>query len=216
MKRILFPLILIVLGTIGYNQYRQLRKFSPPNDYDYEAKTKAIDVNYYDRQMVERYFELCYEVGRFARQAWYNHGIDVRFPDESNPQSVQASLHYQQLLKELNILESRLMQSKELKGKGFDNQSIRYIEEQGIAPQLYRAHRLLNGKVLRRGDTSEAVWQLQKLISKQHRPIKIDGVFSQETEEAVKELQRQWGMYPSGIADSELMHRLLQNSDRNE
>lgn len=216
MKRILFLLILIMLGTIGYNQYRQIRKFSPPNDYDYEAKTKAIDINYYDMQAVERYFELCYEVGRFARQAWYNHSIDVRFPDESNPQSIQASLHYNQLYKELQLLEARLIQSKQLKKQGFDNKAIRYIEEHGIAPQLYRAHRLLNGKALRRGDEGEAVWHIQKLISRKLQPIRIDGIFNQETEEAVKTLQTQWGMYPSGVVDVDFAHKLLQNDDRNE
>ncbi|WP_084147212.1 peptidoglycan-binding domain-containing protein [Thermonema rossianum] len=216
MKKVLFLLILIMLGTIGYNQYRQLRKFSPPNHYDYEAKTKSIDVNYYDMQAVERYFELCYEIGRFARQAWYNHGIDVRFPDESKPQSVQASLHYRQLLKEVKLLEARLIQSKELKSKGFDNRAIRYIEENGIAPQLYHAHRLLNGKTLHRGNEGEAVWYIQKLIAKQYKPIRIDGIFNQETEDAVKALQTKWNMYPSGIVDMDFVNKLLQNHDRNE
>lgn len=210
MKKILFLVIVLVLGIFAYNQYKQLQRFSPPSAYDYTAKTEDIDVQYYDPQVIARYFELCYEVGRFARQAWYNHRIDVRFPDESNPQSLQAALHYQQLLVNLQQLEARLIEAKKLKQKGFDNQAIRYIEEQGIAPDMYPAHRLLKGKQLQRGDKGEAVWYLQQLISQKHAPIRVDGIFNDETEQAIKEIQRKLNRYPSGVVDIDLFVQIHQ------
>jgi peptidoglycan hydrolase-like protein with peptidoglycan-binding domain len=62
---------------------------------------------------------------------------------------------------------------------------------------------------LKRGDKGSDVWALQKILVYKQYEIPIDGIFSEETERAVKELQQASDHYPSGIVDEALLRVMI-------
>ncbi len=210
MKRIIVFLFIFFLGSIAFFQYQKYRKFSYPNAYDYVINTQEIDINYHDFALVKEYFETATYLGNFAREQWTNYGIDVLSADMEIPQAKNAAHNYQTMLARVKFLEAKLMYSKKLKQQGFDNDAIAYIEKNGISEKNYALHKLIAGKTFRKGDKDRVIWEIQKLISQKWQPIRIDGVFSDETEQAVKKIQQEKQSYPSGVIDEDFLKLLLQ------
>lgn len=210
MKRIVIFLIIIFLGLITFFQYKNYRKFAYPNNYDYAINMQEIDVNYHEPALVKEYFETATYLGNFAREQWSNYGIDVLAPDTKVPQAKNAAQTYQAMLARVRFLEAKLTFSKKLKQQGFDNEAIAYIEKNGISEKNYLVHKLTAGKFFQKGDKGKVIWEVQKLISQKFEPIRIDGIFNEETEQAVKKIQQQKQIYPSGIIDEEFIKLLLQ------
>jgi hypothetical protein len=209
MKRIFNFLVLISLATIIFFQVKSYRKFSTPNNYDYPINVKDIDVNYHNQKIVLEYFETATKLGNFAREQWLNHNIDVLFAEKDNPASINANITYQKMLSHTKLLEARLIQSQKLKSQGFDNEAIAYIESKGISEKQYAIHKLLAGRSFKKGDQNRVIWEIQKLINQKGNTIKIDGIFSEETELAIKKIQEQKQVYPSGILDEDFLKILL-------
>lgn len=210
MKRIVVFLILVFLGLLTFFQYQKYRKFSYPNAYDYVINTQEIDVNYHEPALIKEYFETATYLGNFAREQWTNYGIDVLSSDIEIPQAKNAAQTYQTMLARVKFLEAKLIHSKKLKQQGFDNEAIAYIEKNGISEKNYSLHKLIAGKTFRKGDKDRAIWEIQKLISQKWQAIQIDGVFSDETEQAIKKIQQEKQSYPSGIIDEDFLKLLLQ------
>lgn len=208
MKRIIILFFIVSISLLVYFQYVKYRKFSPPNSYDYAINTKDIDVNYYNQAMVSEYFEKAVLLGNFAREQWYNYEIDVLSP-ENTPQAQNASKFYQQTLARVKFLEAKLINSMKLKNQGFDNSAIQLIEEKQIAPANLNVSAILNGKTFKKGDKDKAIWEVQKIINEKSQKIQIDGFFSDETEQAVKKIQEDAKIYPSGVIDEEFVRVLL-------
>lgn len=209
MKRIIILLVFLALVVFGFSQYLRYKKFNAPNTYDYKVE-EGVDTNYHNQSDLADYYTTSYYIGSLAREMWYNHGIDVLFPDKSDTQSVNASLAYNQLLAKVKHLEAKLKESKRLKEQGFNNEDIKYMEEKGISEKIYLLHRLFGGQALKKGDRSEAVWEAQTLLVKAGFSIPIDGFFSDMTETAVKDFQKNRNLYPSGIIDIKTMKSLMQ------
>ncbi len=208
MKRLALLVIIITLPIITYYQYQKFRRFNPPSAYDYVA-SDSIDVYYHSPEALQHYYENVFEIGAFARRLWHNEGIDVRYPDQSNSEAMQASQYYQQLLKTTAYLEDRLIHSQQLKQVGFGNSEIKTMEDNDWSPeqfQLMRQQRLLD---LKRGDEGAAVWRLQALLLDHGHDIPVDGIFNNITEQALKDFQQNEGLYPSGQVDESSLRKLL-------
>ncbi len=211
MKRIAIFLTVVCLMVIAFVQFMNWRKFSFDPSYNYQISNE-IDTQYHNPELVKLYYESAFRVGNFAREVWFNKGIDVKVIDSKDPQSQLANSTYEQMLVSTKLLENRLIYSKKLKEKGFDNQAIKYIEEQNIDPAAYEYHRLFNGRNFKRGDLDAAVWKMQQLFNKLGKSIKVDGNFNNETEAAVKDFQSENELYPSGIADQETLMLLIKKA----
>ncbi len=48
MKRIVIFIFLVANVYIAINQYLRYRRYNPAKDYNYPAKTKEIDANYFE------------------------------------------------------------------------------------------------------------------------------------------------------------------------
>lgn len=208
MKRIIILLVFISLVIIAFSQYLKYKKFNIPNDYDYKI-AEDIDANYHDVSLLSDYYTTAYQIGSLAREMWFNHGIDVKLADKSDPQSVSATLAYNQLLAKVKFLEGKLRESKRLKDLGYNNLDIKYMEENGVSEKNFLLYQLFGGKPLKNGEKSEAVWELQSLLVKAGYEIPIDGFFSDKTEGAIKEFQKSQKIYPSGIADTKTLKLLI-------
>jgi murein L,D-transpeptidase YcbB/YkuD len=208
MKRIAIFLVVVSLLVIAFVQFMNWRKFSFDPSYDYEI-SKEVDTEYHNPEILKKYYESAYRVGSFAREVWFNKGLDVKFMDSTNPESQAATNTYEQMLVMTKMLEAALVNSKKLKEQGFDNQAIKYIEENKIHPSVYSYHILFNGRTFKRGDLESGIWKMQQLFNKLGKTIKVDGNFNLETEAAVKEFQAENNLFPSGVAEQETLQLLL-------
>lgn len=208
MKRLALLILIVTLPILTYFQYQKYRRFHPPVSYDY-APSDSIDVNYHDPVVLQQYYQNVYEIGDFARRQWRNQGTDVRYPDSDNPEEKKASQYYQQLLSTTAQLEDKLIASQVLKEQGFDNQAIVWIEREGWSPQNYQIAQRQSLQGLKRGDKGSEVWALQKLLVNKGYEIPVDGIFSEVTEKAVKDLQRTTGNYPSGAVDEVSLRAMM-------
>lgn len=197
MKKIFLIILIITLPLICFFQYKSYRRFHPPVDYVFEI-SDSIDVNYHNVPLVDEYFSKAIEVGYFAKYKWFNEGIDVRFPDAENLESVNASKYYNQLIARVNYLEKLLKNSLSLKNKGLSNEEIKLVESGSSIADLKwmkMKPQILN---IAFGERSEYVWQVQKqLISKgyEHR---LDGLFGLDTQNAIISFQNDNSLFPSG------------------
>ena len=209
MKRLALILITMSLAIIAYFQYKSHQRFYPPSPYDY-AVNDSIDINYYDPVIVQQYYENCYEIGRFARSAWYNDDIDVRFPPGTQAAQDVAEA-YGHLVVTTQRLEDLLLYSGRLKKEGFDNKAIAYIIEHGIPAGHYKYIANKNFIGLKPGTVSDEVWEMQKILIAKGYDIPKDGNFGQETETALQDFQQKHDLFPSGVLNERTLKTLLNN-----
>lgn len=208
MKRLALLVIIITLPIIAYYQYRKFRRFHPPSAYDYVIQD-SIDIYYHNPEMLQHYYKNVYEIGAFARQAWHNQEIDVRYPDQGDPEAVRASTYYQQLWQTTAYLEDRLVRSRELKEAGYANGDIKIMETEGLSPGMFQMLRQKQIVGLSRNDKGAGVWELQNLLRQQGHDIPLDGIFNKITENALQEFQKAEGLYPSGQVDESSLRSLI-------
>ena len=80
MKQIIIFLLIIILGIIGYGQYKKHQRFSLEN-YGYK-KSENVDNNYHDKTLVYNYFQAIEDLNSYVASQWSVHSIDVRNPKE--------------------------------------------------------------------------------------------------------------------------------------
>ncbi|MEM7035518.1 MAG: peptidoglycan-binding domain-containing protein [Bacteroidota bacterium] len=208
MKQIAVFLVIAVLAFIVWNQHRKLNGLNPPEDYEYQFRDD-IDLDYHNPVLVREYFDTGYEIGSFARQIWKSDGIDVRHPDADDATTKVALTRYKRLQAYADSLGARLHRSLQLKGKGYDNTDIRAIEAEGTSPLQQKVKRAFGHTQLAYGDFDPGVRVLQDILIRDGYQIPSDGKFGIETENAVKDYQTKSGIFASGVADFELLNKLL-------
>lgn len=194
MKKLLFGIIIITLPIIAYFQYVNYTRFNPPSEYGYTLSDQ-IDQNYHDQSMVDEYYQKAIEIRSFARGQWRTNGTDVLFPDQNDPEEMNASAYYNQLVSRVKRLETKLSASKAMKADGFSNQEIIEIENGKTKSTLVYGTEIA---VLRSGDTGEQVWELQQQLIARGYDHRLDGVFGVGTRNALLAFQRDNDLYPSG------------------
>lgn len=209
MKRLIILLIILLLGAIVTFQALHYFRFSLNQTYDYPAKTEGVDLGYHDQDEVNAYYELSYKAGSFAREAWFNYGVDVRLKDLSDSMSINAANTYERMMVRIKQIEAHLLNSYRLKQKGYNNKDIAFMEENQLSEQDYELIRKFQGKEFKRGDLTSGVYEMQKLLNQLGQQIRIDGNFDSETEDAVRSFQEAKGLYPSGKADQITLKELI-------
>lgn len=208
MKKLVAIIIVLLLSIIAFFQYKSYTRLNPPNNYFYEPLTDDIDINYHDQKAVADYFQLTYSVSDFAREQWCNHKIDVLFKDESSPQSVEASLVYNQMLVSLKNIEGLLIASAKLKAKGFSNNDIKAIES-GVSELELSLSKSLKTMNMKFGDQGDDVLLLQKKLHQLGYELKVDGIFDIETKRVVASFQEKNNLFPNGTADEQTLIKLF-------
>lgn len=211
MKKVFQLIIIIGIPTLLFFQYKSYIRFHPPVDYDYKIP-EGIDANYHNSIMVKSYFTSANEIGAFARKMWFNESIDVRFPDVSNEESINASALYNTLLNQVKFQEAKLVNSYKLKQQNITNAQIKSIEETGVDPSLLT---FLGAKDrylgLNEGTRGSLVWELQKMLIEKGFNLQKDGVYSLETRTQIAAFQNANDLYPSGRLDDMTFDKLFLN-----
>ncbi|MDW3191197.1 MAG: peptidoglycan-binding domain-containing protein [Cytophagales bacterium] len=208
MKKLVFIVIIVTLPLIAFFQFQNFRRFNPPVAYEY-AISDEVDVNYYNQELVDEYFAKAVEIGAFARLKWRNEGLDVRFPDEGNQADVNAASYWNELTARVQLLERKLIFSNTLKATGHTNQEVR-IAESGFEVanlDLLKDQEGIQG--IQVGGQSRYVWMVQKQLIKKGYEHELDGLFGDDTQNAIISFQTDQGIYPEGLINEETFELLF-------
>lgn len=208
MKRIATAVIIILLGCIVFFQYQKYRKTNPPHVYAYPVR-KDIDPNYHNPAVTLHYYETAYRIGAFAREMWYNKGIDVEFTDQKNEESRNATELYTRLRATADQLGEKLAASQKMKSMGFTNEDIQTMEAKGMSATAYRVYKMSGAEGVKKGDQGAGVWEIQQILLRKGYSIPVDGIYKQETEDAIRDFQRKNNLYVSGAMDALTLVSLL-------
>jgi Putative peptidoglycan binding domain len=210
MKRLFYLVTIISLPLIVFFEYDRYRRFHPPSEYGWPVHAD-IDPDYHDPEAVKRYIELGEGAASYARYIWKKQGIDVKRENPSDPEAKAYADTYRRYLASARHLEQKLLQSADLKKRGFSNEQIRRIEQEGISPETLQIKELTENKVLSViGDEGPLVFEIQTLLKKRGLNLPVDGIFRDETDRAIRLFQQEQSLYPSGKMDERTFRRLLQ------
>ena len=189
MKRLFYLIVIITLPILVFFQWSKYRRFHPPSEYAYPV-SEAIDAQYHDPAVVLQYYQAAEATGTYARYCWRKHRIDVKFPNLEDPEEAAKVQIYQQHLATAQALEKRLVQSATWKTQGLSQLEIQTLERTGMTADDLHIQKLLGGdKLVRFGEESPSVWQIQKLLIDKGYNIRLDGIFDQETLSALNAFQ---------------------------
>lgn len=210
MKRIFYIIGIVTLPIIVLLQLDKCRRYHAPSEFDYVVN-EDIDKDYFDPDVVLKYYQTALEAGTFARHCWKVDRLDVRRGDISDPDLQSKIRTYQAYLSSAKYLENKLLKSAAYKSQGLSNEDIQYIEENGLDMKTFRVHRLLNGRPgFGIGDVGSEVMEIQKLLQARGKTLQLDGVFDVETESVILDFQKENMLYPSGKAEEKTLLLLFQ------
>lgn len=208
MKKLLIIVVIIALPLIAFFQYQNYRRFHPPVQYDHVI-SDSVDVNYYDQELVDEYFTKAIEIGSFARIKWHNEGIDVRFPNQEDQAAVNAARYWNELVARVALLERQLIFSSLLKAQGLTNQEVQRVESGYTVANLEFLEDREGIQGIQVGDRSRFVWTVQKQLIAKGYEHALDGLFGEDTQNAITSFQQDQGIYPEGLINEETFELLF-------
>lgn len=208
MKQIIIFILVLILGFVAYDFYKDWERFHAPN-YEYTT-TNEIDLNYHDQAMVWDYEEAIHEVNSYVKLQWTANDIDVRLPEDDDLETQQAVKTYSKKLAKIKYLEQKLTQSALMKKDGTTNDQVKKAENnitistdntsQLNSPLLDLYHNYIDqSKNL--GSRNALIFEVQKLLNKQGYEIPLDGVYAQITSTALTDFESKNNLYPDGKID---------------
>ena len=216
MRKIFISALVIAVIFGIYHYADQYIRFHQPSNYDYKLND-SIDKQYHDANFVLKYHQKAQEVGNIARNAWFEHKVDVLMANKSSAEAKPYLLDYQAAKSEAWLMERKLIQSAKLKKMGLSNEEIKMAEEVGVSGEQGRslmlakaAAKILNGSTLKMGDNNWAVYFVQDLLRKKGFKIPLDGYFEIRTKEAVLAFQKEKELLVTGVVNDLLIVKLME------
>ncbi|WGD35903.1 peptidoglycan-binding domain-containing protein [Olleya sp. YS] len=218
MKKILIAILVVIVLIFAYNQYKEYQRFHPKHA-NYNT-SKPLDLNHHNQEVVYNYNEAVEQLNSYVTMQWSANGIDVRSPESDDAETTLAVNTYAKKLAKVKFYEAKLEQSKQLKDKGFSNESIQLFEETGMSQEAYQKHiedktfknRLLlalpKGN-LRSGEKSAFIYEIQKLLVKKGYEIPVDGVYKSITQNAILDFETKNNLFADGNIDQLTLETLM-------
>lgn len=189
----------MLVGLYGFNTYKKIERFSLKN---YEYKAAEIPKNV-DRTLVQEYYRAIEGVNGFVSSQWSQYKIDVRNPKKDNEETNAAVATYREKVAYIRFLESEINSTKEdLTAK--EKQRLIQSDKEAVKNIFKQSKR-----ELKIGDKGVIIFELQRALSKKGMPITVDGVFAEETFNALKDFEGKQGLYVDGKLDFLTLEHLL-------
>ncbi len=203
MKQIIIFLLIVILGLIVYGQYKKYKRFSL-TEYEYKIP-EDLDISNADKGLLLDYYRAVETVNGFVITQWSAHKIDVRNPKKDNEKTQAAVNEYRQLLADVAYFESQLKNPpKEEETKEISPAAKR----KKLIEKMFYANPSENS--LRLGQRGALVFEIQRLLNEKGDSIKQDGLFKQETFNALQGFEDRMGLLPDGKLDALTLSYLLQ------
>ena len=199
-----------------YGQYKQYKRFSLEN-YEYKA-AKGIDRTYHDKSFLLDYYEAIEDLNGCVITQWSSNGIDVRVPADDDEETKAATKKYTKKLAKVKYYEDLLLQSSKLKSKGMSNADVKSYQKDGVSAEdkLREEHAskmmTMFGDVsntVKLGDKSAFVYEIQKLLKAKGQDVIVDGLFKENTTDAILAFETKNKLYPDGKLDVFTLEKLL-------
>ncbi len=203
MKQIIIFLLVVIVGLIGYGRYKEYKRFSL-SEYEYKTP-ETIDITNADKGLVLDYYEAIEVVNGYVITQWSSNGIDVRNPEDDDAEEMAAVAEYRKRLANVKFYESQLLNPSEkemtksvLSEKERKKKSIRMV-----------FNTKLNENSFEIGDYGALVFELQRLLNEKGDSILHDGLFKEETFNALQAFESKNGLFPDGKLDAITLEYLL-------
>ena len=218
MKQILIVILIVIVLIFGYNCYSDYQRFhSPGTDY---VSAEKIDLNYHDKATLLNYYQAVDVVNGFVRLAWSNNSVDVRNPEDDDDDTKALVNQYAKKLGAVKLYEDRLAISAQMKSKGLSDKDVIAFEQSGFSGKQYET--FLKSRFLMEtfqsnpekyslkvGDYNSFVFELQKMLVKKGYNIPVDGLFKENTFQAIQSFETKNGLFADGKVDAVMLDYLL-------
>lgn len=218
MKQITIALLSIIIIILGYNLYSNYQRFNSPGS-DYVSNQK-IDLNYYDATTLQSYYQAIEDANSYVKMAWANDDVDVRNPEDDDDDTKAVVSGYTKKLGIVKLYEEKLVQSAKMKSEGLNDKDVIAFEESGYKAKDY--NEFIKRKFLMEtfksnpekyslniGDSNTFIFELQKILVKKGYNIIVDGLFKENTMNAIREFEQKNGLFPDGELDAVTLDYLL-------
>ena len=208
MKQIIIFLLVIIAGLIGYGKYSQYKRYNSP-ELDYKS-TKNIDLNYHDQEVVMNYYSAIESLNSYIAMQWSANKIDVRTPEDDDSETKIAVEGYSKKLARVKYYEALLEESATHKENGLSNKEIKGIEIRGMDIEMLENKvkmKLIKSMfdpstAIKTKDESAFIYEVQKHLVKNGFNIKVDGIYWQETSDAIKAFEEKNQLFADGQLDA--------------
>ena len=208
MKQIIIVLLIIIAAFIGYGKYSQYKRYNSP-ELDYQT-TKKIDLDYHNQEVVMNYYEAIEEVNSHVATQWSANSIDVRTPKGDDHETKLAVANYAKKMAKVAYYEAQLEKSSSLKEKGLSNTEIKFLEENGIDMEAQKRATKVEmiknmfdpSRNISKKEKSVFIYEVQKQLVKNGFDIKVDGIYLQQTSDAIKAFEEKNQLFADGQLDA--------------
>ena len=208
MKQIIIVLLIIIAALIGYGKYSQYKRYNSP-ELDYKS-TKNIDLNYHNQEVVMNYNTAIESLNSYVAMQWSANEIDVRTPEDDNSETKIAVEGYSKLLAKVKYYEALLEKSADHKEMGLSNLEIKSIENRGIDIETLENEAKIAliksmfdpSTAIKTRDESAFIYEVQKKLVKNGFNIRVDGIYWQETSDAIKAFEEKHQLFADGQLDA--------------
>ena len=208
MKQIIIVLLIIIAALIGYGKYSQYKRYNSP-EVDYKS-AKIIDLDYHDQEVVMNYYDAIERLNSYVKTQWTANEIDVRTPENDDEETKLAVSGYAKKLAKVKYYEAILEKSSLLKEKGISNKEIKYLEEKGLdiesqkrASKIQMIKNMFDpSRNILKKEKSVFIYEVQKRLVENGFNIKVDGIYLQETSDAIKSFEENNKLFADGQLDA--------------
>lgn len=216
MKQLIIFLLIIIVALIGYGKYSQYQRYNSPGS-DYQKNNK-IDLNYHNQEVLISYNTAIESLNSYVAIQWSANDIDVRTPEDDDNETKVAVAGYAKKMATVKYYEAILEQSSLLKEKGVSNDEIKFLEENGLDTETHKKAiktQLIKSmfdpsKTIKTKDKSAFIYEVQKRLVANGFDIKVDGIYLEETSDAIKDFEEKNKLFADGKLDALTVDLLIQ------
>jgi hypothetical protein len=207
MKQLIILLLIIIALIIGIGKYQQYQRYNSPK-VNYKTD-KKLDFEYHNQEVVINYYKVIEDLNSYIMMQWSANEIDVRTPEDDNEETKLAVIKYSEKLAIIAYYETKLEKSLNLKANGLNNSEIKYLENIGTDLASYNKL-LVNNKIktmfksnqkINYNQKSTLIFEVQKRLIANGYKITLDGVYKEETLNAIKVFEEKNNLFADGILD---------------
>lgn len=211
--KIVMLLILVLVGWWIYTLIRDYNRVQKLSEVLY-FQSDSIDMAYHDPELLYQYLHEVKQYNLLSEEIWLKDGVNIK---ASNDILSAKEANAKILLDFISKAESKLKESKLLKGLGFKNEDIHIMQDQDItagvlleAKELKNYATILKDKNVSVGSRPEDIWAVQRLLNYNEYQIPIDGIYSVITDSAVSHFQKKSNLYVSHRVDNFTLEKLTE------
>lgn len=171
-----------------------------------------IDLEYHDEGLLLNYYDLTYSLNALSKKRWFTDLEDITTSKSTQPELVDIQHKYRRKKVLRDRIEAKLIQSKILKTKKqYDNFDVIQSETRHDykRPDI---HSITHAVIYERGNKNDGVLLVQNMLSSLGYTLRLDGVYRQETENIVKQYQKDKHLIESGYVDFSTYETLIKDT----